>query len=314
MPQRKAISSSNSPEGQFLISTCAALVGIIVLGFFLIPKEQTSERTTSQQKEIAKEEKPRIIEPIIKLDALPSPLLSAKAIYAIDITTNKVLFSKNENEPILPASTTKIATALVSLSHYSLDQVLTVGKINVNSHTMGLRTGEKITTENLLYGLLIYSANDAAEVLARNYSGGRENFVNAMNTLAETQELKNTHFTNPAGFDEYLHFSSAKDLTQLAKYAINNPTFSKIVATPKYTAKNQDGTIKYELANTNKLLKEIPGVTGIKTGRTDESDESLVTLISRDNHSIIISLLGSKDRFGETKTLLEWIFTNYEWK
>lgn len=249
------------------------------------------------------------------VNQIPEPSLSAKAVFAVDVASGSVLFAKNPDEPILPASTTKIVTALVSLDHYNLDEPLTVGNTKVTGSTMGLLPGEKITALNLIYGLLISSSNDAAEVLAANYPGGRDNFVAAMNRLSENMGLSKTNFVNPAGFDAYLHFSTARDLADLAIYAINKyPIFASIVSTQMETVTSFDGGIRHELVSTNKLLGKTPGVIGVKTGSTANSGESLVTLVDRDNHKVMISILGSEDRFTETEALLEWIYSSYSWQ
>lgn len=284
----------------------AVLVGSVSAGQTRI---QPQEESGSSQSEIRKEKIPTI-----KLDAPQPPILSARAVYAIDFDSRVLLYAKDENDPVLPASTTKIATALVALDYYGLDQVLTVGKVGVNIHTMGLRPGEKITAENLLYGLLVYSANDAAAALASNYPAGQEAFVGAMNALADRLGLTKTHFTNPSGFDEYLHFSTAKDITGLTGHALTIPTFAKMVATDEFKARNADGTVVYKLTNTNQLLGKVRGVLGVKTGQTESSGESLVTLVQRDGYKVIISLMNSADRFDETQVLIDWIFASYEWK
>lgn len=243
------------------------------------------------------------------------PQFSAKAVYAVDLGSGKVLFSKNEEEPILPASTTKIATALVALAHYNLDDVLTVDEesAKVEGKKMELISGEQISVRNLIYGLLVFSANDAAEVLAANYPGGRTNFVAAMNRLVQSYHLEKTHFTNPTGLDEYLHFSTAKDLAKLATQALENPSFAEIVATPQLTVVSADKKRIHELVNINELLERVPGVLGVKTGWTINAGEALVTLVERDRRRVVISVLGSNDRFGETEELIEWIFTHYSW-
>lgn len=249
------------------------------------------------------------------VNQIPEPSLSSKAVFAVDVASGSVLFAKNPDEPLLPASTTKIVTALVSLDHYNLDDILTVGKTSVAGSTMGLLQGEKITVLNLIYGLLISSSNDAAEVLAANYPGGRDNFIAAMNRLADNAALTETHFTNPTGFDSYLHFSTARDLADLAIYAVNkNPIFASIVSTQSSTVTSFDGGIRHELVSTNKLLGKTPGVIGVKTGSTANSGESLVTLVDRDGHKVMIVMLGSHDRFTETEALIEWIYSSYSWQ
>ena len=251
--------------------------------------------------------------PELKNPSLPPPTLSAKSAYAIDLKTKKVLFAQNEREPALPASTTKIATAMVALSHYKPTDVLTIGKISIDGQKMNLVEGEQITAQDLLYGLLVFSANDAAEALAQSYPGGRVNFINAMNQLARNLSLEKTNFTNPSGVDEYLHFSSAYDLVKLADYGIKDPLFSQIVSTEKYKAYSTDRKIVHEMKNINELLGEMPGVLGVKTGWTENSGEDLVTLYEKNGNKILMSVLGSTDRFGETKEVLEWITQNYFW-
>lgn len=252
--------------------------------------------------------------PVLK-ENVPGLSFSARGIYAVDQYSGKVLFAKNENDPLLPASTTKIATALVALKTFSPDQVITITSTpRVAGQIMGLRSGEQITVMNLIYGLLVFSANDAAEVLAVNHPLGRAGFIEEMNKLAQQNGLSKTHFTNPVGFDDYLHFATASDLVKLAEIAQENSTFAQIVNTTNYQVTSVDGKIIHNLTNTNQLLGKVPGVIGVKTGHTDTSRESLVTNVERDGKKIFIALLGSEDRFGETRMLIDWIFTNYEWK
>ncbi len=251
----------------------------------------------------------------LKTDSAPVPEMSARGVYAIDEGTGSVLFAKNEETPLLPASTTKIATALVALKTYDPNEVITISNMpRVYGEQMGLRNGEQITVINLIYGLLIYSANDSAEVLAAHYPGGRAVFMDAMNQLAQDEGLTKTHFTNPVGYDEYLHFSTAHDLVRLAQAAAKNETFSQIVATTNYQVTSVDGKIIHSLVNTNQLLGKVDGVIGVKTGTTLASGESLITRLNRNNHKVTIAMLGSNDRFGETRALIDWIYNNYEWR
>lgn len=252
--------------------------------------------------------------PVIIDKGIAPPTLSAKAVHAVDLKTGKILFSKNSQEPLLPASTTKIITALVSLSHYKLDEVLKVSIPDAAGHKMGLKSGERITVRSLLYGLLVFSGNDAAEVLAADYPGGRENFVSAMNSLAKNIRLENTNFKNPVGFDEYLHFSTAEDLVKVATYAINNPVFSEIVSTQEVKVTSVDGKVVHNLTNINELLGKVPGVIGVKTGWTVNAGEALVTLVERNGNKVMLAVLASNDRFDETEELINWIYSNYEWR
>jgi len=244
----------------------------------------------------------------------PPPILSASSIFAYDIGSGLTLFETNAETPILPASTTKIVTALVAMDYYFLDDVLTVGEITVPGQKMKLVEKEKITVRDLLYGLLIFSANDAAEVLAENYPGGRDEFISSMNRKAKKINLSNTSFANPTGLDGGGHYSTAKDLVRAASYGINKPFFAEVVATTDKVVTSIDGEIVHNLTNINELVGEVDGVMGVKTGWTENAQENLVTYINRDDRQIMIALLGSEDRFKETEQLIDWLFDNYKWE
>ena len=304
MASKKQIPSSNLPFVAFL-SLCAILVvAFSTLGAntFNVPVKNLVEKATVQEASLA---------PQIKKDAV-EPDLTAKSIYAVDLDSGKVLFSKNPEVPILPASTTKMATALVSLETYDLEDIVTIGKVNIDGQKIGLLEGERISVRDLLNGLLVASGNDTAEVLAANHPEGRTGFVDQMNELAKTLGLENTHFVNPTGLDEYLHFSTAEDLVKIAGFALQNPVIAGIVSTQEtYTASLNMKA--HKLQNINELVGKVPGVMGMKTGWTLNSGESVVTYINRDNKKVMIALMGSADRFGETEVLIDWIFNNYSW-
>jgi D-alanyl-D-alanine carboxypeptidase (penicillin-binding protein 5/6) len=242
------------------------------------------------------------------------PILSAQGALAVDLDSGINLYEKNPDVKLLPASTTKIVTALTALGAYPLDQVVTVGKINVIGQKMGLFSGEQITVENLLYGLLVFSANDAAEALAGNYPGGYEEFIVAMNVKAKDLSMINSNFQNPVGLDGINQITTAKDLVRVSEVAMRNPVFSKMVGTKSVTFSDVSGKTKYNLKNINQLLGVVPGVMGVKTGWTENARENLVTYLERDGHKVMIAVLGSQDRFGETKELINWIFENYKWE
>lgn len=241
------------------------------------------------------------------------PYFSAYSIYAIDLDSSVVLYEKNPDERVFPASTAKIVTALVAMDSYEFGDVLNTGQFRTTGQKMGLVWYENISFENLLYGLLIHSGNDAAEVLASNYTGGRESFIAAMNKKARTLNANNTNFINPSGLDDNNQYTTARDLVNIAQVAMRNPIFAKIVATREHNAESTDGKFAYHLTNRNELLGKVDGVLGVKTGWTENARENLVTYIERDNRRIMIAILGSQDRFGETEELVEWIFANYKW-
>jgi D-alanyl-D-alanine carboxypeptidase len=242
------------------------------------------------------------------------PLLSAQGVLAVDVESGVVLYEKDADKPLLPASTTKIVTALTALDHYQLDEVIAVEDPTVVGQKMGLVVGEQITFDNLLKALLIYSANDAAEVLARQYPEGREAFILEMNEKAQELAMYDTVFTNPSGLDDIGHLSTARNLTRAALIAMDNPLVREIVNTKETVVESIDGRFIHPLNNTNELLGEVEGVVGIKTGWTENARENLVTVVERDDREIIIALLGSQDRFGETEELIEWMYGNYIWE
>jgi D-alanyl-D-alanine carboxypeptidase len=255
-------------------------------------------------------------QPIISLQSagIATPSVSAYGVYVIDVDLGDELFAKNSQTRLAMASTTKIMTALVAADYFKSGQVLTVPKeALVGGSSMDLFAGEQMTFRSLLYGMLLNSGNDAAYTLAYNYSGGLNNFIDQMNLKAEQMNLKNTHFQNPAGFDNFDHYTSAADMAQIAKVFTKDALLAKIVATKNTSVVSFDKSKQHLLTNLNKLLGQ-NGVVGIKTGTTDASGENLVTLVERDGHRVLIVLLNSKDRFGETKQIIDWIFSNYSWQ
>lgn len=243
----------------------------------------------------------------------PAPNLTATGIFVKDLTSGVILFDKNAHQRLKPASLTKIMTALVSLEHYPEDYVLSVvnGQRSLGA-TAKLIKGDKLTFESTMEALLIPSGNDAAVTLAENYPGGYGSFVDKMNFKAKELGLQNTHFSNVSGIEGKDHFTSAFDIALIAEAALKKNIFQTIVATPRMTIKSVKG-YRYPVESTNKLLGQ-PGVLGVKTGWTPEAGECLVTLVNRDDHPVLISLLGSTDRFGESERLIDWIYSNHAWE
>ena len=240
--------------------------------------------------------------------------LTAQGVLVADLSSAVILYQKNPDLGLSPASTTKIMTALVALEYFSLDQVLTVKTVIREGRVMELMPSEEITAENLLYGILVHSANDAAYTLAENYPGGVKAFVKKMNEKADKLGLKNTHFENPIGFESSNQHTSAFDLFSLTIRALQNKTFAKIVGTPSITVHDQEFKHFHFLQNVNELLGKIPGVAGIKTGFTENAGECLVNLTKKSDHEILTVVLKSEDRFGETEMLLDWVFLNNHWQ
>lgn len=244
----------------------------------------------------------------------PISELTTGSVIVRDLKSGIYLLKYHDQMPMSPASITKILTALIAIESYDLGEVVTVTNPVLEGQTMDLVPGEKITVENLLYGTLIQSGNDAAFALADHYPGGREKFVAAMNAKARQLQMNSSHFENPVGFDDPNHKMTAQDLVKLATYALQNPILAKMVAIPEITISDISHTYFHRLVNVNELLGKIPGVGGIKTGWTEEAGENLVTLVDRNDHKILIVVLHSVNRFLDTEILINWVFGNFKWQ
>lgn len=242
------------------------------------------------------------------------PEISALGIMIAEPLSGSILYSLGQDQRFYPASTTKIATALVALSVYKEDQVLEVGEgIRAAGNKVKFQPGEKLTVKSLLYGLLIPSGNDAAFVLADNYpDGGYSGFVTRMNQYLIELGLTNTHFTNPSGVINPDHYTSVKDLTLLASYVIRQPLLRQIVETKSAKIYDVTGQISHTLESTNQLLGQ-DGIKGLKTGWTPESGECLITYVVRHEMPLIVTVLNSKDRFGDSSKLIDWAYKAYSY-
>ncbi len=246
-------------------------------------------------------------------DYQETPATSAQAIAIIDSKTGISLYEKDANTKHLPASTTKMMTALITLENCSPKDIVTVTSLQKEGSQMGLEVGDKLTVENLLYGLLLTSGNDAAYALANACASSYNSFIQNMNQKALDLEMKNTHFINPAGFDDNLQYSTALDLAKLAKIVVANPLIAKIVSTKSSVVTDITGNKTYTLENIDKLLGVVSGLEGVKTGQTEGSLGIFISKITRDGNTVIIAVLGSNDRFGESEQLIDWVFKNHIW-
>ena len=270
------------------------------------------------------------------------PTVTAKAVFSIDVSANVVLMAKNADEELPPASTTKIVTALVVVTNVNLNGPITINPADTvqdGESAMNVQAGDILTVDQLLYGMMLPSGNDAARSLAR-YVGGvllqKEGgsgdpiarFVQAMNDEVASLGLKHTHFTNPDGLEEKGLYSSARDLASLATVLLQNEELAKIVATPSIDITSQTGAT-YNLVNTNEMLTDgTEGVRGVKTGGTSEAGACLVlaTWNKGENHIITVVLgsgiaydasgyvvQGSDKRYDDAKAILTAIDNSYDW-
>lgn len=260
------------------------------------------------------EKKPQSIQlnpiPVVSQNAVP-PLVSAQGVYLVDAQSLTPLYAKNEKLQFFPASTTKVITALVALDLYAPDDIITVKIASVEGQIMNLRNNERITVENLLYGMLVHSGNDAAMAIAN--SVGYDNFIDRMNMKAKELHMNNTTFKNPSGLDEMGQLTTPYDLTLAARELLKNPYLTKIVGTKEITISDVDYTIFHHLSNVNKLLGEIRGLGGLKTGYTEFAGENLISFYKHDGHDFILVVMKSEDRFTDTRTLVNWIVANVKY-
>lgn len=301
----------------YLISTLLVLIGITTV--LILPKaadfaDQTLVFVEIPQNNSAVAGVQKYNIPPVSLNIAP-PEFSARSVLVKDLETDTILYQKDAALALPIASTTKIATALVASEYFKPNSDLTVNRgAEITGARIGLIKGENLSFRALLYGMLLNSGNDAAFTIAENYPGGVLGFVSAMNKKASELGLKNTHFENPAGFDNAQHYSSASDLAKITEEALKNPQLSRIFATKETSILSLDKKYQHQLYNLNKLLSDVKGVLGVKTGYTEEAKENLVTYVDRDNHKILTVVLGSDDRFGESTKLIEWTYKNFIWQ
>ena len=231
--------------------------------------------------------------------------LSSKSSIVICADTNQVLFGENIHEKMGMASTTKIMTAIIALEHGNMSDTVTVSQ-NASlqeGSSIYLKTGDKISLENLLYGLMLNSGNDAAMAIAEHISKNEEEFVSLMNKKAEELDLKNTHFENPSGLPDEHHYSTAYDMARLMSYAMQNDGFARIVMAKEHQITTQNAVT--HLRNHNKLLWQYPYAIGGKTGYTKSCGRCFVSCAKKDNVTIIAVTLDAPDDWNDHKKLLD---------
>lgn len=242
----------------------------------------------------------------------PNINTSAKAAALYEPKTKSFLYSKNGDDRLSMASTTKIMTALVAIETLELDEVITVPKecAGIEGSSVYLEAGDSLTVRDLLYSLLLQSANDAAAVLAVRIAGDNFGFAELMNKKAEELCLENTHFENPHGLDSEEHYTTANDMAILGAAALENDVLSRIASTYKYTFRLSDKV--RTVVNHNKLLKMYDGCIGLKTGYTKHSGRCLVSAAKRDGLTMVAVTLDAPDDWNDHKALLDLGFNTLE--
>jgi D-alanyl-D-alanine carboxypeptidase (penicillin-binding protein 5/6) len=246
----------------------------------------------------------------------PAPTIHAAGAIMMDLDDGRVLFKAHENDELPMASTTKIMTALIALKRGKLNQPITIGADAVaeglgdNSH-MGVSQGEVLSLEDMLYGLLLPSGDDAAVAIADAIGGSEANFVAMMNAEARIMGLTHTHYINPDGLDEKGHYTSASDLLKLTRRALAIPEFALIINTVEHKIPATSQHRAYDLFTTNALIDNYPGADGVKTGTTPAAGYCLVFSATRNSGQLVGVLLGDpndRTRFLDAQALLDWGF------
>ncbi len=240
-----------------------------------------------------------------------SPSVSAKSAILIEAESGRTIYEKNANSRLPMASTTKIMTALVALELADPQEIIAVARdaVGVEGSSIYLTEGETLTLEQLLYALLLESANDAAAAIAIGLSGSIEAFADEMNRMAESLGLCDTHFVNPHGLDHEEHYTTARELAIITQAALQHPLLSEIVATRKTTIPHAGSEGARLLVNHNKLLRMYEGCIGVKTGFTKHSGRCLVSAAERDGVTLIAVTLHAPDDWQDHTALFDYGFS-----
>lgn len=252
----------------------------------------------------------------VTAQTIGEPVLNSRIAVAYDRKTGNVIWGKNEYKKSAMASTTKIMTALLAIENCDLNEVIEVSSkaAGIGGSRLGLKKDDKINMNDLLYGLMLKSGNDAAVSIAETVGGSVEGFAELMNKKAKEIGLENTHFVTPHGLDDPEHYTTAYELAKLADYALKNDKFAKIVNTKNYTV-TINGYPKV-ISNTNELLGCLDGVNGVKTGFTNNAGRCLVTSVNRNNFEIITVVLQAdtkKFRTSDSIKIIEYVYNNYQY-
>lgn len=269
---------------------CAAIIGLVILY-------------------------PLIHNPAERTSTAASPSISAKQALLMDASTGEILYEKDSTSKAYPASTTKIMTALLTIEtveelHSDLTQKVKIPAeaVGVEGSSIYLAPEEAVSIEDLLYGLMLRSGNDAATALAGIIGGNQDNFIEMMNSRAKEIGCKNTHFLNPSGLFDEGHYTTATDMALIAQTAMKNETFKKIAAAETWEASRAPDKYNY-FYNKNKVVHQYEGGNGIKIGYTKASGRTLVASAERDGKQLICVVMGAPDWFNDSYKLMDYGFS-----
>lgn len=246
-------------------------------------------------------------------DSNLGPAVSAQAAVLIDVDSGQILYSKNSQDQRPMASTTKVMTALLAISSAELDSVVKVSPraARVGESSMYLKEGETLALQQVIYGALLPSGNDACVAIAEHTAGSEEAFVLLMNEKAALMGTGYTSFRNTNGLPAKGHYSTALDMALISRNALHNPVFCRIVKT-RYKIIEAPGGMNHYLKNTNKLLWRYPGANGVKTGTTIEAGKCLIASATNDNRRLVAVILNGPNRFEDASRLLDYGFKNFK--
>jgi D-alanyl-D-alanine carboxypeptidase len=243
----------------------------------------------------------------------PPPEVSAIAAVVLDEASGAVLYEKDAYRPLPPASTTKVATAILAIEHGALDERVAIdvdASLMPRSSVMGLRPYDSFTLRDLLYGLMLPSGNDAALAIGRHLSGSDAAFVGEMNALLDGLGLDSSHFANPHGLGNPGHLLTARDLAILDRYAMTLPEYGDIMRTYSYRAV---GSKAISMVSANSFMFSYPGADSAKIGYTRSAGNTLVASATRNGHRLYVVVFNSASRDADAARLLDWAFANHTW-
>lgn len=243
----------------------------------------------------------------------PEPANHAQAAALIDVSSGRILYEKEGDNQMRIASLTKIMTAIVAIEHGNLKDKVTVSRnaFGKEGSSLFLKLGEQMKLEDMLYGLMLRSGNDAATAIAEHVGGSEEGFVFLMNAKAEQLGLEHSHFANPHGLDVEGHYSTANDMAKLTAYALRNPVFREIVKTETRKAPNPNEQWDYSWHNKNKMLRLYEGADGVKTGYTKKAFRCLVSSATRNGRQLVAVTLNDGDDWNDHGRMLDYGFRYY---
>lgn len=305
---------NQGPKWQVGVLAATGL-SIVLLLAVILPAVQREETAGGQRFGTWEQSSGEAISTMVDPNA---PAISAKTAVVMDIVSGRILYEKNKDEKVYPASTTKIMTALLGIEQGQLDEMITVSgaAIGVEGSSIYLKEGEKISMEDLLYGAMLRSGNDAATAIAQvigqklkkdSVEDPVQIFVEKMNLRAAELGAVHTQFANPTGLHDENHYTTALDMALIGRGAMQNPTFSTIAGAESWMAERQEDRDPY-FYNKNKVVHQYEGGTGVKIGYTKATGRTLVASSSREGMQLVCVVMNAPDWFNDAYRLMDYIY------